>query len=88
LGGAAGKIGPDPRSIVVELAKVLTPENEAEVLPRFFHRSKAEAKAVTAELRPQPVPERVVVTTVPARALTRAVEVAPAAGSCRGTSPG
>ncbi len=43
-------------TVIVELSKVLTPENEAEVLPRFFHRSKAEAKAVSAELRPQPVP--------------------------------
>jgi hypothetical protein len=55
-------------SSVVELAKVLTPENEAEVLPRFFHRSKAEAKAVTAELLPQPVPRRTVVTELPAPA--------------------
>lgn len=39
-------------SSVVELAKVITPENRAEVLPRFFHCSKGEAKAVAAELRP------------------------------------
>ncbi len=37
---------------VVELAKVLTPENRDEVLPRFFHRSKHEAIAVAAEIRP------------------------------------
>src|SRR6266542_3976012 len=37
---------------VVELAKVLTPENRDEVLPRFFHLSKSGAKAVSAALRP------------------------------------
>src|SRR6266542_1386748 len=37
---------------IVELAKVLTAENAGEVLPRFFHCSKAEAMAVAAELRP------------------------------------
>jgi hypothetical protein len=70
-------------TVIVELSKVLTPENEAEVLPRLFHRSKAEAKAVSAELRPQPVPERVVVTAVPAPALARVVELAPATGKHR-----
>jgi 5-methylcytosine-specific restriction endonuclease McrA len=69
-------------TVIVELSKVLTPENGAEVLPRFFHRSKAEAKAVSAELRPQPVPERVVVT-MPVPALARAVEVAPAGSNHR-----
>jgi hypothetical protein len=50
---------------VVELAKVLTDENRGEVLPRFFHRSKAEAKAVSAELRPaEAAPHREVVTAV------------------------
>jgi hypothetical protein len=50
---------------VAELAKVLTPENRAEVLPRFFHASKQEAKAVAAELSPrQGAPHRMVVTTV------------------------
>ena len=37
---------------VVELAKVITPENRSEVLPRFFQLSKREAMAVSAELRP------------------------------------
>ena len=37
---------------VVELAKVLTPENRDDVLPRFFHLSKSGAKAVSAALRP------------------------------------
>jgi hypothetical protein len=50
---------------IVELAKVLTAENAGEVLPRFFHLSKREAKAVTAELRPATVvPTRTVVTAI------------------------
>jgi hypothetical protein len=50
---------------VAELAKVLTPENRAEVLPRFFHASKQEAKAVAAELSPrQGAPHRMVVTAI------------------------
>ena len=54
---------------VVELAKVITPENRAAVLPRFFHASKQEAKAVAAEILPaEVVPRREVVTTVPASA--------------------
>ena len=48
----------------MELAKVLTPENREEVLPRFFQLSKREAKAVSAELRPdEAAPHRDVVTT-------------------------
>src|SRR5512137_641107 len=39
---------------VVELSKVLTEENREQVLPRFFHRSKQEAKEVVAELLPAP----------------------------------
>ncbi len=50
---------------IVELSKVLTPENRGEVLPRFFHLSKQEAKAVSAELRPvEAAPHREVVTKV------------------------
>lgn len=50
---------------VAELAKVLTPENRVEVLPRFFHASKQEAKAVAAEISPrQGAPHRMVVTAV------------------------
>ena len=49
---------------VVELARVITPENRAEVLPRFFHASKQEAKAVAAEILPaEVVPRREMVTT-------------------------
>jgi hypothetical protein len=50
---------------VVELAKVLSPENRTEVLPRFFHRSKREAAEVAAALRPHEAPpHRAVVTAL------------------------
>jgi hypothetical protein len=60
----------------VELAKVITPENRLEILPRFFHTSKKEAKEISAEIRPQEAaPHRLVVTTLkpassPSAALT------------------
>jgi 5-methylcytosine-specific restriction endonuclease McrA len=62
-------------SSVVELSRVMTVENAAEVLPRFFHASKQEARAVAAELAPRDVlPARVVVTAVPpARAAVSAL---------------
>src|SRR5881392_3374093 len=37
---------------VAQLAKVLTPENRHEMLPRFFHCSKREAMEVAAALQP------------------------------------
>ena len=37
---------------VGELARVMTPENRAEVLPRFFYMSKREAKALAMEMSP------------------------------------
>lgn len=47
------------------LSKVITPENRAEVLPRFLNVSKQEAKAISAEIAPAvEVPRREVVTTV------------------------
>jgi hypothetical protein len=49
---------------IVELSKVISPENQAEVLPRYFHLSKREAKEVTAEILPVDPPLRTVVTTV------------------------
>jgi hypothetical protein len=53
-------------SSIVEVARVMTPENRAEVLPRFFHRSAREAKVVSAELCPRAdPPRRDVVTPVP-----------------------
>src|SRR5512147_1202640 len=38
-------------STVAELARVLTPENVTEILPRFFGLSHREAEAVSASLR-------------------------------------
>ncbi|HEX9050396.1 MAG TPA: HNH endonuclease signature motif containing protein [Anaeromyxobacter sp.] len=50
---------------VAEVARVLTPENRADVLPRFFGLSRREAQALAAELHPIPVPPvRTVVTAV------------------------
>jgi hypothetical protein len=43
-------------STMAEVAKVLTPENRETVLPRFFHRSKQQAKEVAVELAPIPDP--------------------------------
>ena len=52
-------------SSVGELAKVLTDENRDDVLTRFFHASKQQAKLVAAELAPREAPpQRVVVTSV------------------------
>jgi hypothetical protein len=53
-------------SSVVELARVITPENSAGVLKRFFYLSKQEAKAVAVEICPAAVvPRWEVVTEVP-----------------------
>jgi hypothetical protein len=61
---------------VVELSKVLTPENRDEVLPRFFRRSKREAAALAAEISPaEAAPHRMVVTTI--RAEAPALEIPP-----------
>jgi hypothetical protein len=52
-------------SSVVELARVVTPENSSDVLPRFFYLSKQEAKAVAVEICPAAVvPRREVVAKV------------------------
>jgi len=59
---------------VVELAKVITPENREDVLPRFFHCSKREAKAVSAALAPEEAPPmRAVVTAQVSSSSTGAV---------------
>ncbi len=50
-------------SSVFELAKVLTPENRNEVLPRFFHCSSREAKQVSAAIAPEEAPPRREVVT-------------------------
>ena len=50
---------------VTQLARVITPENRAEVPSRFFHLSKREAREVVAELVPAAAPPlRTVVTAV------------------------
>jgi hypothetical protein len=65
---------------IVELSKVITPENRAEVLPRYFHLSKREAKEVTAELLPSAAPPmRTVVTSLPAEA-SPALPLTPSSG--------
>ncbi len=71
-------------STVVEVEKVLTEENWADVLPRFFGLSRQEAKEVVAELRPaQVVPRRTVVTDVSLRR-----EVTPGETGAGTSSPG
>jgi hypothetical protein len=60
---------------VSELAKVMTEENRAEVLPMFFGLSRLEAKQLVATLRPvELVPRRTIVTEVP---LLSPMEAAP-----------
>jgi hypothetical protein len=71
-------------SVVVELARVLTPENQREVLPRFFRLSRQEAMEVVAELSPRPSPPLRQVTTAvraspPEMAFASAVAARPAA---------
>jgi hypothetical protein len=52
-------------STVHEVAKVLTPENKDEVLPRFFGLSRREAEQVKVSLRPaEVIPIRDVVTAI------------------------
>ena len=67
---------------VVELAKVLTEANQAEVLPRFYGCSSQEAKEVVAALNPMAAPPlRAVVTALPApKAVIPAAMVAQTAG--------
>ncbi|MFL5301343.1 MAG: HNH endonuclease, partial [Anaeromyxobacteraceae bacterium] len=60
-------------STVVELSRVLTPENQAEVLPRFLGASKWEAKVIAAELCPAESPQRRAVVTAIVPALPAAV---------------
>ena len=53
-------------SAVGELARVMTPENRAEVLPKFFGCSAREAREVAAALLPRAVaPTRELVTRLP-----------------------
>jgi hypothetical protein len=78
---------------IVALAKVITPENLGEVLPRFFHRSRSEAMEVVAELKPvENPPRREVVTAMRASApallaAPASVTAAPEAGATEPTAP-
>ena len=55
---------------MAELARVLTEENRAAVLPRFLGISSREAKEIVAELQPREAPAtRTVVTRLPGEAL-------------------
>jgi probable addiction module antidote protein len=63
---------------VGELAKVMTEENRAEVLPRFFGCSREEARQLVAEMLPaEVVPRRTVVTEVPLLAPVEAEPLEP-----------
>jgi 5-methylcytosine-specific restriction endonuclease McrA len=61
-------------STVNQVAKVLTPENKDELLPRFFHLSRRQAEQLAVSLRPvEVIPIREVVTAIrPAPAAARA----------------
>jgi hypothetical protein len=62
---------------VVHLAKVLTPENRQETLPKFFQCSRRESMAVAAALQPA--------TAAPHRDVVTAVR--PAAATCMASVP-
>jgi hypothetical protein len=69
-------------STIFEVAKVLTPENRAEVLPRFFHRSKDEARELVAELMPaERPPARTMIVPVRSAAASTPPRVAAETGS-------
>lgn len=65
-------------SSIAELAKVLTAENCADVLPRFFHLSRREAAEVAAAIRP--------VMRPPLRDVVTVVAMSPAAPPTPATS--
>jgi hypothetical protein len=68
---------------VAEVARVLTPENRDEVLPRFFRLSKREAQVLAASLAPRENPPlREVVTAV------RTVVAPPALAFVEAEAPG
>jgi hypothetical protein len=71
---------------IVELSKVIAPENWAEVLPRYFHLSKREAKEVTAEILPAPAPPLRTVVTSPQAEVGSALPLAASPGRAIETS--
>jgi hypothetical protein len=73
---------------VVALAKVITDENWAEVLPRFFHCSKQEAREVAAEIAPVAVvPRKSAVTAMPMHVPSSASPVQVRPGEPEANSP-
>jgi len=78
---------------IVHLARVLTPENRREMLPKFFQRSKREAMAVAAALQPaSAAPHRDIVTALrPASTAAAGAVSSPAPGPAAapgvGTAP-
>jgi 5-methylcytosine-specific restriction endonuclease McrA len=72
-------------STVTQVAKVVTPENKDELLPRFFRLSRSQAEQLAVSLRPAAViPVREVVTAIrppPAAARAAAALTAEAAGA-------
>jgi 5-methylcytosine-specific restriction endonuclease McrA len=65
-------------SSTLPLAKVMTEANRSEVLPKFFHCSKQEAKQVAVEIMPAAVvPRRTVVTEIPPPAKSTTTPVHP-----------
>jgi 5-methylcytosine-specific restriction endonuclease McrA len=82
-------------STVTQVAKVLTPENKDELLPRFFRLSRSQAEQLAVALRPvEVIPVREVVTAIrppPAAAraaAARAAAALTAPAEAAGASPG
>ncbi len=74
---------------VSELAKVITEQNRAEVLPRFFGCSRQEAKQLVAVLRPvEQAPRRTVVTAVSSAAGAALLVVQPGSGPATSVTVG
>jgi len=75
-------------SAVGELSRVLTRENEAEVLPRFFGCSSREAREVAAAILPAPdPPRREVLTALAATAPSRSAPPSPSAPASAAAAP-
>jgi 5-methylcytosine-specific restriction endonuclease McrA len=77
-------------STVTQVAKVVTPENKDELLPRFFRLSRSQAEQLAVSLRPvEVIPVREVVTALrPASAAARAAAALTASAEAAGASPG
>jgi 5-methylcytosine-specific restriction endonuclease McrA len=77
-------------SAVNQVAKVLTPENKDELLPRFLHLSRRQAEQLAVSLRPvEVIPVREVVTAIrPARVAARAASAVTPPAAEAGVSAG